>query len=253
MELDRKQESRINEKLKKKSKLQDGFKGGKTVNEVLDKSAMLTIYRMINLHVISHVNGVVKAGKESVVFWAKGDGKDIALKVYLVSTSNFKKRWPYITGDRRFGSVKKGTRNIVNLWARKEFRNMSQCYDAGIRAPRPVRVLNNVLAMEFIGNNGMPAKTLLESKVEMSDYDDAVSILRDMYRKARLVHGDYSEYNIFKSEDGITVFDLGSAVDVRHPGALQFLKRDVSNITRFFVKRGMSVPNPKDAYEAIIN
>jgi len=253
MELDKKQESKINSKLKKKSRFQDGFKGGKTINEVLDKNAMLTIYRMINLHVISHVNGVVKAGKESVVFWAKKDKADIALKVYLVSTSNFKRRWPYITGDRRFGSIKKGTRNMINLWARKEFRNMSQCYDVGIKAPRPIRVLNNVLAMEFIGDNGTPSRRLLESKVEMSDYTDAVSILRDMYHKARLVHCDYSEYNIFKDQTGITVFDLGSAVDLQHPGAMQFLKRDISNITRFFVKRGMNVPNPKDAYEEITN
>ena len=31
---------------------------------------MLTLYKMINHHMISYVNGAVSAGKESVLFWA---------------------------------------------------------------------------------------------------------------------------------------------------------------------------------------
>ena len=45
--------------------------------------------------------------------------KDVALKIYLVSTSNFKKREPYILGDPRFSKLKKGTKNLVYLWAKK--------------------------------------------------------------------------------------------------------------------------------------
>ncbi|MGI0063610.1 MAG: RIO1 family regulatory kinase/ATPase, partial [Nitrosopumilaceae archaeon] len=42
------------------------------------------------------------------------------------------------------------------------------------------------------------------------------------------------------------LFDLGSAVDLRHPNANEFLKRDINNITKFFVKRGLTVANPVD-------
>ena len=42
---------------------------------------MLTLYDMINFHFISYVNGVLRAGKESVLFWAKNEkDEDIALK-----------------------------------------------------------------------------------------------------------------------------------------------------------------------------
>ena len=105
-ELDSNASSKIKTKLAKssKSKLFDGFEGNKTVNEALDKSAVMTIYGMIKSGIISYVNGIVSAGKESVVFWAVGDNSsDIALKVHLVSTANFKKRMPYIDGDPRFG------------------------------------------------------------------------------------------------------------------------------------------------------
>ena len=89
-ELDSNASSKIKTKLAKssKSKLFDGFEGNKTVNEALDKSAVMTIYGMIKSGIISYVNGIVSAGKESVVFWAVGDNSsDIALKVHLVSTA----------------------------------------------------------------------------------------------------------------------------------------------------------------------
>jgi len=169
-----------------------------------------------------------------------------------VSTSNFKKREPYILGDPRFSRIKKGTKNLVYLWARKEFRNLSQCYDAGISVPQPLYVTNNVLVMDFVGENGAPEKSLLYSEVDEDDYKQAISIIKDLYHKAKLVHCDYSEYNIFKTENGLVVFDLGSAVDLRHPNALEFLKRDIYNINRFFNKRGISVGDPHILFEDIV-
>ena len=255
-DINRKLESKIDKKLISKSKrkhLEDGFKKGKVVNEVLDKSTVMTLYKMIKDHVIVYVNGAVSAGKESVLFWAVAENDvDVALKIYLVSTSNFKKRESYILGDQRFLNLKKGTKNLVYLWAKKEFRNLSQCYDAGIPVPKPLYVTNNVLAMDFVGQNGTPSKSLLNSEVDKDDYDQAVSIIKDLYHKAKLVHGDYSEYNIFKTEDGLVVFDMGSAVDIRHPNSREFLKRDISNINRFFDKRGISVEDPNVLFEDIV-
>ena len=255
-EISRKLESKIDKKLTSKSKrkhLEDGFKKGKVVNEVLDKPTVMTLYKMIKDHIIAYVNGSVSAGKESVLFWGVDENDvSVALKVYLVSTSNFKKREPYILGDPRFSHLKKGTKNLVYLWAKKEFRNLSQCYDAGIPVPKPIQVSNNVLAMSFIGQNGTPAKSLLVSDVDENDYAQAILLLKDLYTKANLVHGDFSEYNIFKTTTGLIVFDLGSAVDLRHPNAQEFLKRDINNITRFFNKRGVTVEDTDILLEDII-
>ena len=256
-ELDGKLESRILAKLASghtKTGLKDGFKGNKVVNEVMDKSTVMTLFKMIGSHTISHVNGAVKAGKESVVFWGVDENNhNVALKVYLVSTSNFKNRLPYLQGDPRFSRIKKGTRNLVYLWAKKEFRNLSQCYDGSIPVPKPIQVSNNVLAMEFVGTGGAPANTLLESSVDENDYNQTIEILKKIYRDVRLVHADFSEYNIFKTDSGLVVFDLGSAVDLRHPRSKEFLKRDINNITRFFVKRGLVVENPVDVYRYVVS
>ena len=255
-DLSRKLESKINKKLISKSKrksLDDGFKKGKVINEVLDKPTVMTLYKMITDHVIAYVNGSVSAGKESLLFWAVDEKElDVALKIYLVSTSNFKKREPYIIGDPRFSNVKKGTKNLDYLWAKKEFRNMSQCYDVGIPVPEPLFFTNNVLAMRFVGQHGIPAKSLLESNVNAKDYGSAISLIHNLFHKAKLVHGDFSEYNIFKVNNDLIVFDLGSAVDLRHPNAQEFLKRDINNITRFFKKRGISVEDPNIVLEDML-
>ena len=238
-------ESNLEKKLKRRRTF-DGFDKNKVVNQVLDKSTIFELYELLKSKYVSKINGIIKAGKESVLFWAIDDGNDIALKVYLVTTSNFKKRFPYLVGDPRFSRIKQGTKNLVYLWAQKEFRNLSLCYGLGIPVAKPIHVSKNILVMEFIGKNGIPSKTLLESNVDYHDYESAISLIGRLYREAKLVHGDFSEFNIFKTKNGLVIFDLGSAVDLRHPNAMEFLKRDINNITKFFAKRGLTVENPSD-------
>ena len=254
--IDEKLESKINSELSKKRRsrsLNDGFKKNKVVNEVLDKPTIFELYELIKSDIIVYVNGVVKAGKESVVFWAIGPNEsNIALKIYLVTTSNFKKRSQYLIGDPRFSHVKKGTKNIVYLWAKKEFKNISQCYECGIPVVKPIHVSKNILVMEFVGDRGKPTKTLLESEVDENDYFQCIQIITDLFNKAKLIHGDFSEFNIFKTDNGLKIFDLGSAVDLNHPKMIEFLKRDINNISNFFVKRGLTVEYPVDVIARII-
>ena len=253
--IEEKLESRINLELSKKQRsksLDDGFKKNKVINEVLDKSTIFELYGLIKSNIISYVNGAVKSGKESVVFWAVDQNQsNLALKIYLVTTSNFKKRTEYLIGDPRFSRVKKGTKNIVYLWAKKEFQNILKCYNSGISVVTPIHVSKNILVMEFVGSNGKPEKTLLESEVDENDYHQCIQIITDLFKKAKLVHADFSEFNIFKTNSGLKIFDLGSAIDLNHPKMMDFLKRDINNISNFFVKRGLTVENPVDVLARI--
>ncbi|MGQ0795409.1 MAG: serine protein kinase RIO, partial [Nitrosopumilaceae archaeon] len=215
-------------KQRRKESEKDIFDKKKVMEDVLDRTSIMALSKLINSGTISYVNGIVGSGKESKLYWAVDPcGNNIAIKIYLVTASNFKKRLPYLVDDRRFLRTKKGTRNLVELWAQKEFRNLIQCVKNGIPSIKPIRVLKNVLVLEFVGNNGVPAKTLVETEINESDYQNAISIISDLYKKAQLVHADFSEYNIFKTRDGLVVFDLGSAVDIRHKNAKEFLERDI--------------------------
>ena len=115
----------------------------------------------------------------------------------------------------------------------------------------PIHVSKNILVMDFVGKNGKPEKTLHESQVDENDYHQCIEIITDLFKKAKLVHADFSEFNIFKTPDGLKLFDLGSAIDLNHPKMMDFLKRDIKNITNFFVKRGLTVENPLDVIARI--
>ena len=228
------------------------FDKDKVLEAVFDKSSVMTLSKLINNGIISYVNGTVGAGKESQLYWAVDPfDSDLAVKIYLVTTSNFKKRYPYLIGDPRFTRIKSGTRSLVELWARKEFRNLSKSYNCKIPCPEPITVIKNILVMKFVGTGGVPSPTLVESEVDYSDYEKTITIISDLYHKAELVHADLSEYNIFKTDTELLVFDFGSAVDIRHPKTKEFLERDISNITKFFVKRGLTVDNPIDVFKRV--
>jgi RIO kinase 1 len=208
---------------------------------VFDRKTLFVIYSMINRGILDRLNGVVKAGKEARVYWGISHGRDVAVKIFYTGTSTFR-REAYITGDPRFAKFRKSGHELIYLWARKEFRNLRQARDAGVRVPSPYACEKNVLVMEFIGEAGNPASPLFESKdVNARDYRKVVSAMVDLFRKARLVHGDLSEFNIFKYRDEIVLFDFGSAVDVEHPRSREFLERDITNINRFFGKAGVRV------------
>ena len=214
----------------------------RVMEEVFNRPTLFTLYHLLNAGVLKYLNGVVAAGKEARVYWGvTPDEGDVAVKIYLTVTAEFRRRLKYITGDPRFSRVSKDFGKLVELWARKEFRNLQEAFGAQVRVPRPIEVKNNVLVMEFIGTQGRPAPLLAEVPVRPFDYRRTISLVKRLYIEARLVHADLSQFNIFKRNNSLILFDMGSAVEVSHPMASQFLLRDISNINNFFSKHGVKV------------
>lgn len=210
--------------------------------EVFDRRTLMILYDLVNKEEFSYLNGVISSGKEARVYWGvKSDGTDVAVKIYLVASSDYKRRLQYIVGDPRFNKIRKDSRGLAELWARKEFINLRQCSDAGISVPRPFAFQGNVVIMEFIGVGGVPAPLLIDSEVEKRDYTRIVNSLELIYKKAELVHSDLSEYNVLKYDDKLVIIDFGSAVSNKHPSAEEYLTRDVTNVNRFFEKKGIPI------------
>ncbi len=210
-----------------------------TIEEVFDTHTLLTLYDIFNAGIIRRLDGVIGSGKEARVYLGMNDGV-FAVKIYLVSTAEFKKRMQYIIGDPRFKSIKKGMRSIVRLWARKEFENLKRAYNNDILVPKPIYLKENILIMEFIGDDKR-APTLNEyDDVTREHYEQMIEIINKLYR-AGLIHADLSEFNIFVHNGKLIPFDFGSAVDISHPNADHFLERDINNINRFFTKKGVEV------------
>jgi RIO kinase 1 len=112
-------------------------------------------------------------------------------------------------------------------------------------------IQKNVLVMEFVGRDGIPSPTLVETEVEYDDYKGTIETVTDLYLRAKTVHVYLSEYNIFKMDKNLIVFDFCSIVDIRYPNVKEFLESDIKNITKFFAKRGLTVENPIDMFERL--
>lgn len=225
----------------------------KVIEEVFDRSTMLAVEELISRKELGELHGVVNSGKEARVYFGEDrEKKPLAVKIYLTSASDFRKRMGYIAGDRRFGKLPSGSRETIYLWTRKEFKNLQLADSAGVRVPRPVAFHKNVLIMEYIGVPPQPAPTFAESEVGEDDYNWTFGAIGTLWKKAKLVHADFSEFNVFKGEVGDVLFDMGSAVLTSHPQAEEFLRRDISNMVRFFRKRGIGFRGPDDWAEAIM-
>jgi RIO kinase 1 len=227
-----------------------------TVEEVFDKATLMVIYEFLKSGVLYEVHGVVSAGKEARVYWGRNnEGKDLAVKVYLTTSAEFRKGMlKYIEGDYRFKGVKRDTRSMIFAWAQKEFRNLDQASRAKVRVPKPVAVKNNVLVMEFIGKDGVNAPSLKEQAPNDPEkvYEILLTYLERLYKKADLVHGDLSEYNIMMWKGKPVIFDVAQAVPTSHPMAEFFLRRDLTNVSRFFSRLGIKVPSVEEAYKRVV-
>src|SRR3990170_26103 len=216
-----------------------------TLEEVFDRSTLMVIYNLLKSGVIDELHGVVSAGKEARVYWGKNkEGKELAVKIYLTSSAEFRKgMFKYIEGDHRFKSVRHDTRSLIFTWAQKEFRNLEQAARAKVRVPKPIVVKKNVLVMGFIGKDGVSAPSLKEQPPKYPDkvYSTLLTYLTRLYRKAELVHGDLSEYNIMIWKGKPVIFDVSQAVPTSHPMAEFFLRRDLANVNRFFSRLGVKV------------
>ena len=209
----------------------------KTQDEVFDKATLSTFEKLISDRVIDILDFPISTGKEGNVFRGiTPDKKLVAIKVYRVSTSTFKHLSKYIIGDPRFKSLSKNRRDIIYAWTKKEFKNLQRANKVGIRVPKPIKSLNNVLIMEYIGSPECPAPLMkdMELKNPKKTFEIIIDFISKMYKKAELVHGDLSAFNILFHKNKPYIIDFGQGVLIEHPNSLEFLKRDIQNVVRYF-------------------
>lgn len=129
---------------------------------------------------------------------------------------------------------------MVKVWAEKEMRNYRRIYNASIPCPAPILLKSHVLIMEFLGENGWPSPRIrdanLSEKRLREAYVQTIIIMRRMFQRCKLVHGDLSEYNLLWHKNEVYVIDVSQSVESDHPSALDFLRKDVSNVNDFFRK-----------------
>jgi RIO kinase 1 len=215
----------------------------KTYDEVFDQATLLVISKLISDRILDTVDYPISTGKEANIFkGTQPDGTQVAIKIYRLATSTFKKFLKYIDGDRRFKNIKHDHRSIIYTWAKKEFKNLQRMSENGIPVPKPIAYRKNILIMELIVNNKLPAPEMRMVQIPRpaSQLKFIIKQIKDIYSKSDLVHGDMSEYNILVADKNLVIIDVGQSVIYDHPMANELLIHDIKNILYYF-KRNYNV------------
>ncbi len=239
-----------------------------TNEQVLDDRTRLVIFKLIKTCYFGQINGCISTGKEANVYYcenallppnptSRSPHRQLALKIFKTSILVFKDRDKYVAGEFRFrrGYAKSNPRKMVKMWAEKEFRNLVRLRKGGIRAPEPIVVRSHLLLMEFLGEEGWPSPRLKDAHMSIGRLAKCYRMLlldmRTMYHECRLVHADLSEYNILYHQKQLFIIDVSQSVEHDHPHAMEFLRSDCANVTRFFVRGGLVALRVRELFEFV--
>jgi RIO kinase 1 len=211
------------------------------LQSVFDKRTLMDLYSLASKGVIDALGGSVSTGKEANIFKAIVGEKELALKIYRISTSNFKAMQDYLHGDPRFGNVKGTKRAIVSAWTKKEYRNLKRAEEAGVRVPHPIAMKETILVMDLVGHDKSAAPQLKDVELAPEEarrvFDKLAEYISILYNRAGLVHADLSEFNVLYDNSEPVIIDMGQSVTLDHPMARKFLERDIANVAHYFQKK----------------
>ena len=223
----------------------------RTIENVFDQSTLRTLFKLSSQGYFDELLSPVSVGKESNIFSARKGKEYVAVKIYRVNACDFKRMYSYIAGDPRFTGLQHQRRKVIDLWAQREFTNLHVARKAGCRVPAPHAVAKNVLIMEFMGEGAQASPKLKDKTPEdlKSFYKELFTNLKKLI-KAKLIHGDLSEYNILNHNEKPILIDLSHGTILRHPNAANLLKRDINVLTTYFIKKGLKL-KPEEEYNKL--
>ena len=141
-----------------------------------------------------------------------------------------------------------GKELLTRRWTGHELDMMERAWAAGVRVPYPVGPRGDGMLMEYVGSRERAAPPLAEARLDAGQLRVAWDQLTESLLRlvgAGYVHADLSAYNILWWDEQIWLIDFPQAVDLTvNPHALDFLHRDVANVSRWFGSRRV----PLDAY-----
>jgi serine/threonine-protein kinase RIO1 len=213
---------------------QRGTQRGRTV-EIRELTLSEVKEDAIRFALATDVACQINAGKEASIYVAFYLDHPIILKAFRFwQTSQAKKSKSFFAPGR------------MQVLAAKEYDLLLSCFKAGIHVPTPIGRVGNYLTQRFIGDGLEPAPQL--RAVTLDDPETVLDQILDdylvMYRDVHYVHGDLSAYNILWWKNTPWIIDIPQACCVNPWSDMEqvesLLRRDISNILRYFKKYGIS-------------
>jgi RIO kinase 2 len=193
---------------------------------------MLALRALVDRDIITSLGRPLGIGKEADVYDALApDGRRLVVKFFRIGRTSFRKyerhRTSLVTTPSRLAASIK--------FARMEYRALRALHPSGVSVPKPLARNRHVVVTEFFQGIELAIIQSLRKPMEILG-----EILRNVARawEVGVVHSDLSVYNILITpEEEILIIDWPQWVPPSHPMAREYLRRDLSNIIKFFRRK----------------
>ncbi len=198
---------------------------------------LLALRALVARGTIAELGPKIGVGKESEVYDALAPtGARLVVKFHREGARSFRS----VRRTRSFmvDATRKKWLEKAKLIGEREYKALDQLYRLGALVPKPVDYNRHAVVQGYI--EGVELYVIPSDGLEDPGgvLDGILETVKTAYRKAGIVHGDLSEYNILVSVEGDPyIIDWPQYVYRDEPHAGDLLRRDVYYIIRFFRKK----------------
>lgn len=216
----------------------------KTYLHVFDPDTVYSIRKLESDGYIGQLSGPIGSGKESYVFLSTDYQKrQVAVKIHRHNIGSFKKIPAYlkVRGTKSSGFLKR-----IDDWTRYEFVFQSKAFNAKVNAPEPYRLFKNVIVMQFVGEDAVPARLAVkDTDFDLQEWYEKIAGFIVKMGKNGFVHGDLSPYNILNFKREPYLIDFSQSLKLSS-FTKEFLLRDIINVNSWFAKLGIKELKKQD-------
>lgn len=212
---------------------------------------MIAIRALAKTNVLEAIGDKIGVGKESEIYMGLSPGGvQVAVKFLRIGRASFRQttRVRAWIKDKPFSSWYEQSK----IAAEREFKAISELVTYKARVPNPVGYNRHVVVIEYIDGVELYTRPFLENPNEV--LEKILITLALAYRKAGIVHGDLSEYNVLirRSDEDPFIIDWPQYVYKDDPNSMDLLKRDVYYIVKFFNKVYGTQVDPETALKTVL-
>jgi len=195
---------------------------------------LIALKKLTDRDLIVGVGRQIGTGKESDIYEViSPEGEILSLKIFRLGRISFR----HVRTKREYGPsqvrISWHYRNISA--AKKEFENLKYVYRKGVSVPRPIYHVLHMILMERL--DGLLLNDIREVENPVKLFTNIIYEVKKTYDNG-VVNGDLSQFNIFLSKDGrVYLIDWPQAVSINDRKSLFLLKKDLLNISCFFIKK----------------
>ena len=191
----------------------------------------LALHTFAERDTVDGVGAPLGVGKESDVYEARSF-EPLALKYHREGYTNFRE----VQKEREYTAEKEHRSWLYTARkaAEREYDALETLYPE-VSVPKPVDQNRHAVVMEKLDGVELSRAGLEPGQVR-GVLELTLEEMAAAYA-AGYVHADMSEYNVFVSAEGVTVFDWPQAVPTDHENSEELLERDVENLLGYFERK----------------